>query len=126
MLLTVAEIAKRLALPESTARYYRTQFEPWLPVYGEGRSRRYGEEAVEVLRFAAEAVKDGVPVELVRQRLAERFPTTQEAQPPATTTVMAALADVMRELLREQHQTIAQENNALRSDVVALRSMSAG
>jgi DNA-binding transcriptional MerR regulator len=130
MLLTIAEIAKRLNLPESTARYYRTRFEAWLPYIGEGRDRRYGEEAVNVLRFAAEAVKAGVPADIIKQRLDERYPAVQVADEPqrlATTgsppPALIAFAEVVRELLSEQRDAALQEGKALRSAVDDLRNV---
>ncbi|WP_081904367.1 MerR family transcriptional regulator [Brevibacillus thermoruber] len=50
-LLTIAEIAKQLDIPESTARFYRDRFEAFVPSVGEGRKKRYLPEAAEVLRF---------------------------------------------------------------------------
>lgn len=50
-LLTIAQIAKELRMPESTARYYRDKFIEYIPYVGEGRSKRYRPETVEVLRL---------------------------------------------------------------------------
>ncbi len=52
--LTLAEIARQLNLPESTARYYKNKFSAYIPSYGSGRKKRYSAEAVEVLRLIAE------------------------------------------------------------------------
>ncbi|MBP2799567.1 helix-turn-helix domain-containing protein, partial [Escherichia coli] len=49
-LLTIAEIAKQLEIPESTVRFYRDRFEPFIPFVGEGRKKRYLPDAAEVLR----------------------------------------------------------------------------
>ncbi len=38
-LLTAAQIAKELNLPESTVRYYRDRFTEYIPTTGEGRNR---------------------------------------------------------------------------------------
>lgn len=38
-LMTMAEIAKQSGLPESTVRYYRERFAPYVPAVGEGRGR---------------------------------------------------------------------------------------
>ena len=53
-LLTVAEIAKELQIPESTVRYYRDRFLDYIPYVGEGRAKRYRLETLDVLRFIAE------------------------------------------------------------------------
>jgi DNA-binding transcriptional MerR regulator len=45
-LMTMAELAKQTGLPESTVRYYRERFAPYVPVVGEGRGRHYHPEAL--------------------------------------------------------------------------------
>ena len=80
-LLTVADIAKALNLPESTVRYYRDRFSAFVPVVGEGRSRRYPPEALDVLRYAAELLRSGMPADTVEQNLARRFPINAAAEP---------------------------------------------
>lgn len=53
-LLTIAEISKRLELPESTIRSWRDRYAEFIPAVGTGRKRRYEPEAVEVFaRIAA-------------------------------------------------------------------------
>ena len=56
-LLTIAELARNLDLPESTARYYCNRFATHLPSVGEGRRRRYKPEALEKLRIIAQAMR---------------------------------------------------------------------
>lgn len=53
-LLTMAQIAKKLNLAESTARFYRDRFEDFIPSVGEGRKKRYKPETLDILRFIAE------------------------------------------------------------------------
>lgn len=56
-LLTIAELARNLNLPESTARYYCNRFAAHLPSVGEGRRRRYKPEALETLRTIASVMR---------------------------------------------------------------------
>lgn len=56
-LMTMAEIAKQSGLPESTVRYYRERFAPYVPAVGEGRGRRYHPEALASHLPAAAPVK---------------------------------------------------------------------
>lgn len=51
---TLRAIARELDLPESTVRYYRDAFDPWLPCVGRGRRRRYPSEALPLFRLIAE------------------------------------------------------------------------
>ncbi|MDL2209858.1 helix-turn-helix domain-containing protein [Desulfovibrio sp. OttesenSCG-928-O18] len=67
-LLTIAELARNLDLPESTTRYYCNRFAAHLPSVGEGRRRRYKPEALEKLRTIAQTMrrdKNAYAVDLV-------------------------------------------------------------
>lgn len=81
-LLTMADIARTLELPESTVRYYRDRFTEFIPAVGVGRNRRYRPEALDVLRFIADAMKEGMPAEGVRTTLAAKFAINVEPQQP--------------------------------------------
>lgn len=65
----LCELARELNLPESTARYYRDVFSPFVPSVGVGRRRRYPVEAVTVLRFIAEAFAGGRTRDEIRDAL---------------------------------------------------------
>ena len=56
-LLTIADLARILDLPESTTRYYCNRFADHLPSVGEGRRRRFKPEALNVLRTIAETMR---------------------------------------------------------------------
>lgn len=56
-LLTIAELARTLDLPESTTRYYCNRFADHLPSVGEGRRRRFKPETLEILRTIAETMR---------------------------------------------------------------------
>ena len=55
-LMTMADLATRFSLPESTARYYCKRFNAFLPQEGQGR-RRYKAEAVPVFAAIQEAMR---------------------------------------------------------------------
>ncbi len=65
----LCELARELNLPESTTRYYRDVFSPYVPSVGSGRRRRYPEEALTVLRFIAEAFAAGRTRDEIREAL---------------------------------------------------------
>lgn len=73
-LLTIAEIAKRLELPESTVRYYRNRFDEYIPSVGEGRSRRYKKEALEVFAVIADGLRNNETATSVKNTLDRTFP----------------------------------------------------
>lgn len=81
---TLRAIARTLDLPESTVRYYRDQFEPYLPAEGRGRRRRYGEEALRRLRLIAEGFAEGRRREEIEVSLAQE---TGVAPRPTALTV---------------------------------------
>jgi len=56
-LLTIAELARLLDLPESTTRYYCNRFADHLPSVGEGRRRRFKPEALDVLKTIAQTMR---------------------------------------------------------------------
>src|SRR3954452_7139766 len=80
-LLTIAEIARRLDIPESTARYYRDRFSAYVPTVGQGRHKRYLPEALPVLRLVAEYMQANTPAEEIEAALSARFPLTIAVDP---------------------------------------------
>jgi DNA-binding transcriptional MerR regulator len=121
-LLTMAEIARRLDLPESTVRYYRDRFSEFIPSVGDGRTRRYKPEALEVLRLIADAMRAGIPAENVTAALRDSFPVNADIEPQQQTATTqqqtaAAIADALRNLgpaLIETKDAIAALRNELR------------
>ena len=73
-LLTIADIARHLSLPESTARYYCKRFAAYMPVCGEGRRKRYRKSGLDVIRAAMDAMRDTRTAASVEAVLAENFP----------------------------------------------------
>lgn len=89
-LMTIAEVAKELDIPESTARYYRDSFIDYIPSVGEGRKKRYRSETVEVLRFIAEGFKRKLTATEIENGLSQMFPRNFDIeQPTAVTTAVA-------------------------------------
>jgi DNA-binding transcriptional MerR regulator len=142
-LLTIAEIAKRIDVPESTVRYYRDRFGSSVPSVGSGRRRRYSQEAVAVLRFIANQSRVGTPYEEIERQLAERFPidvssqtqisktanastAATQQQPSASTEAQiqalrealgVALDPLIRAIIEEQTATLQQELAAVRKQL---------
>lgn len=75
-LLSVAEIARRLGVPESTVHYWKNRFAQHLPSLGSGRQKRFRAEAVEVFRTIAEMFSLGHSAQDVMDTLGKRFPLT--------------------------------------------------
>lgn len=75
-LLSVAEIARKLGVPESTVHYWKNRFAQHLPSAGSGRQKRFRPEAVEVFRVIAEMFSLGHSAQDVMETLGKRFPLT--------------------------------------------------
>jgi len=75
-LLSVAEIARRLGVPESTVHYWKNRFAQHLPSSGTGRQKRFRAEAVEVFRVIAEMFSLGHSAQDVMDALGKNFPLT--------------------------------------------------
>ncbi|MDW8059502.1 MAG: MerR family transcriptional regulator [Thermomicrobium sp.] len=88
-LLTLTEVARCLGLPETTVRYYRDRFAPYLPAVGSGRSRRYPLRTVERLRWIVEQLRAGVSVAEIEAQLR----TLPDARPVHAGTDERELAD---------------------------------
>lgn len=71
-LMTMADLAARFALPESTARYYCRRFNDFLPQEGQGR-RRYKPEAVTVFAAIQEAMRRTRHARSVEMELSLQF-----------------------------------------------------
>lgn len=116
-LLTIAEIARRLNIPESTVRYYRDRFEKYIPDVGSGRSRRYQKNALEVFRFIADNMRSNVPVEDVEYALQSRFSIAIESQQQSTATQQQSAA-IMRELIAD---ALRKELTDIRDEIAETR-----
>lgn len=128
--LTIAEIAQRLGLPESTVRYYRDHFSDYIPVIGEGRQRRYPAEAIEIFQVIAETLRKdhGSAIE-VEETLSRLFPRNAmtTAEPPQTTTgqqqSLPQLAEQIAVVLRQQQEALETQNALLTQQAVAVETL---
>ncbi|HAJ4019593.1 TPA: MerR family transcriptional regulator [Escherichia coli] len=136
-LLTLAEIAKQLDIPESTARFYRDRFPKYIPAVGEGRQKRYRPETVDVLRFIADGFKRNVTAIELEEELTRIFARNVD-DPKATAMTAAApqqqhngqefsmIAEMFRHGMVEvaaAMQTIAEQRheiNELRQQIAAI------
>ena len=72
-LLTLHQISKTLGIPESSLRYYRGKFPEYIPSSGEGKTRRYHPEAVEVFSYIAQEIKKGKTTSDISEDISRRF-----------------------------------------------------
>ncbi len=79
-LLSIAELARKLKLPESTARYYCKRFADFIPSVGQGRRRRFRPETVEVLELVLEQMRRSRTALAVEEVLEQRFARNAQAR----------------------------------------------
>lgn len=130
-LLTIAAIAKEIGIPESTARFYRDKFEKYIPSHGEGRGRRYPTEALDVLRFVAERMKENETVDEIEAALKLRFAINVDLEPQSSRSAAVmvfgeVMSGVMEGLVREELRPIVerldelqQQNDELKNYIAA-------
>ncbi|MEZ7196087.1 MerR family transcriptional regulator [Pseudodesulfovibrio karagichevae] len=79
--LSVAEIARELDLPESTVHYWKNRFAQHLPSVGRGRQKRFKPEAVEIFSTISRLLKEGHTARDVMDRLSQDYPLQADAVP---------------------------------------------
>lgn len=72
--LSVAELSRRLGLPESSTRFYCKRFAAYLPHLGEGRRRRYSPQTLDVLRRVLFLMAKNKDARGVEKELPKYFP----------------------------------------------------
>lgn len=104
MKLSWKEIYTRANVNPSTSAFQRDRFIEFFPCIGEGRHRKYGEEAIEVLSMTSTMYADGKAYEEIKDALETKFgvPITNEleAKPNISTTqqdVITAIKEAFRE-----------------------------
>lgn len=122
-LLTIAEVAKQLDIPESTARYYRDKFENYIPYVGKGRQRRYKPETVEVLRVIAEGFSRNLTAMEIEEALNRMFAVSMEVQEKTASATAVAqqqlemeqtiLLPMILESLNQMQQSMVQMSLAI-------------
>jgi DNA-binding transcriptional MerR regulator len=85
-LYTIAEIARVLKIPESTARYYRDRHPDYMAHIGRGRKKRYKKEALEALRLVCELSNNSKTAEEIEEALNRKFTRNIETEEQTAVT----------------------------------------
>jgi len=93
--LSVAEIARELELPESTVHYWKNRFAQHLPSVGRGRQKRFRPEAVEVFGTISRLLKEGHTARDVMDQLSHAYPLQADAMPEGLSLPPAMAASAM-------------------------------
>jgi DNA-binding transcriptional MerR regulator len=93
-LLTLQEIAERLNMPPSTVRYYKDQYQEFMPSVKAGRYPKYEPEAVEIIKFIAAATTANQQQQDIKELLSAKFALNieenEKGQSVAATAATAA------------------------------------
>jgi len=97
-LLSITDIAKRLAIPESNLRYYRDKFDKFIPSEGDGRKKRYCAEAIEIFKTIAKGMGKGQSETEIAEQLRSEFPQPVTAVDEIETTATTATTKTQQTL----------------------------
>jgi DNA-binding transcriptional MerR regulator len=93
-LLTLQEIAKQLNMAPSTVRYYKNQYQEFMPGVKAGRFMKYEPEAVEIIKFIAAATAATKQQQDIKELLSAKFALnieeSEKGQSVAATAAAAA------------------------------------
>lgn len=110
---TLKLIAAEAAVPESTVRIYRDEFEEFLPASGEGRRRRYDDSSAARLKQVVEWKRGGWTAPQIRDELRKEAAPQIRVRRRSTEERL----DEITAILRSQGSEIL----LLRAEVGALR-----
>ncbi|WP_029896384.1 MerR family transcriptional regulator [Desulfohalovibrio reitneri] len=133
-LLSIANIARELNIPESTLHYWKNRFAEYLPSVGRGRQKRFRPEALDVFRTISDMLKMGHTTRDVKQELTGMYPLNiepsggaapavrQSQAPAANVEEQARLAAAMgQEIAKSLGQQMGECIRAVCGDLPALR-----
>jgi len=95
--LSVAEIARELELPESTVHYWKNRFAQHLPSVGRGRQKRFKPEAIEVFATISRLLKEGHTARDVMDQLSHEYPLQADAMPQEGTVAAVPVSGAAME-----------------------------
>ena len=98
--LSVAEIARELELPESTVHYWKNRFAQHLPSVGRGRQKRFKPEAIEVFGTISRLLKEGHTARDVMDQLSQSYPLQADAMPATLNTPVPMNANAIEPAMK--------------------------
>jgi len=101
--LSFRQVCEKVGINQSTGAFQRDRFSEFIPCIGEGRARRYGQEAVEVLTITSTMYAEGKTYEDIKDVLEGRFgiPIAGDLVPVVAETQLDIIAEI-KSALREE------------------------
>lgn len=123
---SLAEIAGYLKRPTTTVSTWRSQFKEYLPTVGEGRGRRYTEEAIELFTLIAKMKDAGEPHDRIKsvlqQTATEVIVYEEQENPSLMQELMNGYSNIL-EVVKEQKDIIEAQQKAMQEMQEKLDSM---
>ncbi|NMB17469.1 MAG: MerR family transcriptional regulator [Firmicutes bacterium] len=126
-LYTISRLSAELNIPESTLRRYTRQFSEFIPSAGQGRKRRFRQEAKPILLKISQYFGEGLETDQVTARLEQSYQRTVDVRDLAVARDHGLSEDSAAELAAalEQHaQTLNIYNAVARETLEILRQQS--
>jgi len=123
-LFTIAEMAKRLKIPPSTASYYIKRHSYYMAPVGSGRKKRYKKQTLEALKAIVEGANDNKSTMEIEDRLSSLFSRSIEVEETTTAITTTAQQQQFMEVVATSLNSIADQKNEiqeLKEEVKELR-----
>lgn len=117
---TMVQMAKLIGIPESTARGYRDRFPAYIDTIGQGRTKRYTENALKALRMVATMSREGIPNSDIEATLIASFGLPCESQNSQSQIVVSPSGIVADE--SQAITMLAAEMSTLREQLTTLQA----
>ncbi|MFW6148918.1 MAG: helix-turn-helix domain-containing protein [Atribacterota bacterium] len=117
---SIAEIARILKIPESTARYYRDRHPDFMDHIGRGRKKRYKKQALEAMRLICELADNNKTAVEIEEALDRKFNRNIESEEQIAVTTAGEQQLKMFNVLdriadqKDRIQTLEQEVKELK------------
>lgn len=113
---SISEVAQETSIPESTLRYYDSEFSDFLDIKRDSANRRMFDDAGirQILYIRRLLKKDGLSVKQVRDRLAVEKNLTSTGVKPIDEGAMGAFSDHLARIERRQELLVKVVETALK------------
>lgn len=116
---SLKDVAKRIGKPVTTVSTWRSQYESYLPVVGNGRNRRYKQEALEILTLIARLKDDQVPHDQIEDILRDTaseitiYDDRDQETPPILQELMQGYSGILS-VVKDQRETMQRQEETIR------------
>lgn len=117
--LSVAELASRSDIPESTARRYLKRFDAYFRFEQRVKGRKYHPDSVQILKEISVYYENEFMAEDIEELLAKHYPIT--VTPVEETKEIESIRDNKTMATKEEMVLLVQEMQAMRQEIAAIQ-----